>query len=84
MTTTSAEAIQTQVLQILEQLRPEQQQQVLSFAVSLRQQTLAQQWDAISDREAAALQAEFAEEDLALAEAVLTDYLPGLQQEDEA
>jgi hypothetical protein len=52
--------------------------------VSLRQQTLAQQWDAISDREAAALKAEFAEEDLALAEAVLTDYLPGLQQDDEA
>ncbi len=84
MTTISAEAIQTQVLQILAQLRPEQQQQVLNFAVSLRQQTLAQQWDAISDREAAALKAEFAEEDLALAEAVLTDYLPGLQQDDEA
>jgi hypothetical protein len=82
MTTISAEAIQTQVLEILAQLRPEKQQQVLNFAVSLRQQSLAQQWDAISDREAAALKAEFAEEDLALAEAVLTDYLPGLQQED--
>ena len=84
MTTTSTEAIQTQLLQIFAQLRPEQQQQVLYFAVSLRQQTLAQQWDTISDREAAALKAEFEEEDLALAEAVLMDYLPGLQQEDEA
>ena len=60
----------------------EQQQQMLNCAVSLRQQSLAQQWDTISDREAAALKAEFAEEDLALPEAVLTDYLPGLQQED--
>ncbi|GAB4205543.1 MAG: hypothetical protein Fur006_61760 [Coleofasciculaceae cyanobacterium] len=84
MTTTSTEAIQTQLLEILAQLRPEQQQQVLNFAASVRQQSLAQQWNAISDREAAALKAEFAEEDLALAEAVLTDYLPGLQQEDEA
>jgi hypothetical protein len=84
MTTTSTEAIQTQLLEILAQLRPEQQQQILNFAVSVRQQSLAQQWNAISEREAAALKAEFEEEDLALAEAVLTDYLPGLQQEDEA
>lgn len=36
----------------------------------------------MTDEEAAALKAEFADEDIALAEAVLTDYLQELQQED--
>jgi hypothetical protein len=40
-----------------------------------------QNWDAIYDEEAAALKSEFADEDLSAA-AVLTDYLPQLQQED--
>lgn len=43
---------------------------------------LFQEWDAISDEEAAVLKAEFATEDLAFAEVVLSDYLPQLQQQD--
>ena len=84
MNTTPTQAIQRQLLQILVQLPQEQQKQVLDLAVSLHKQTLTQQWDTISDEEAAALKAEFEEEDLAFAEAALTDYLPMLQQEDEA
>ncbi len=67
MTTKLTDKIQTQLFQILVQLPQEQQKQVLDFAVSLRQQTLTQQWDDISDEEAAALKAEFEAEDLAFA-----------------
>ncbi len=84
MTTKLTEKIQTQLFHILVQLPQEQQKQVLDFAVSLRQQTLIQQWDNISDEEAAALKAEFEAEDLAFAETALSDYLPMLQQEDKA
>lgn len=49
---------------------------------SVNKKQLFQEWDAISDEEAALLKAEFATEDLALAEAVLSDYLPQLQQQD--
>ena len=84
MTTKLTEKIQTQLFQILVQLPQEQQKQVLDFAVSLRQQTLTEQWDNISGEEAAALKAEFEAEDLAFAETALADYLPMLQQEDKA
>lgn len=49
---------------------------------SANKKQLFQEWDAISDEEAALLKAEFATEDLALAEVVLSDYLPQLQQQD--
>lgn len=78
------ELIQGQLLQVLAQLPPTQQEEVLKFALSLHQQELTQRWDAISDEEAAALKAEFADEDIALAEAALTNYLSILQPEDEA
>ncbi len=45
---------------------------------------MTQKLNAISNEEAAALKAEFADEDLGLAEAALTSYLPMLQREDEA
>jgi hypothetical protein len=77
-------SIQEQLLQVVTELPSPQQQAVLKFACSLRQQEIIRRWHAISDEEAAALKAEFADEDLALAEAALTDYLPMLQQEDEA
>jgi hypothetical protein len=48
----------------------------------LSRKKLTQHWDAISDVEAAALKTEFADEDLAFAESVLTDYFSQLQQED--
>ena len=49
---------------------------------SANKKQLFQEWDAISDEEAAVLKSEFATEDLAFAEVVLSDYLPGLQQQD--
>jgi bifunctional ADP-heptose synthase (sugar kinase/adenylyltransferase) len=47
-----------------------------------KKRQLFREWDAISDEEAAVLKAEFATEDVAFAEVVLSDYLPGLQQQD--
>jgi predicted DNA-binding WGR domain protein len=84
MTTTLTEIIQTQLVQILAQLPQEQQKKVLKFAVSLHQQNLAQQWDKISEQEAASLKTEFETEDLAFAEANLSEYFTLLQQEDQA
>ena len=49
---------------------------------SAKKKQLFREWDAISDEEAVALKAEFAAEDLAFAEVVLSDYLPRLQQQD--
>lgn len=60
-----------------------EQQKVLDFALSLHQNELTQKWDAISDQEAFALRDEFADEDKAMAEARLSDYLQLLQGEDE-
>lgn len=80
MTTTTE--IVPELLEILSQLPLSSQEQVLEFALSLHKKQRFKQWDAISDEEAAALKAEFADEDLAFAEAALTDYLPQLQQED--
>ena len=49
---------------------------------SVSKKQLFQEWDAISDDEAAVLKAEFTTEDLAFVEVVLSDYLPQLQQQD--
>lgn len=82
MTKKTTDIIQSQLLQILSQLPVSGQEKVLEFAISLHHKKLTQQWNTISDEEAAALKAEFAQEDLAFAEAALADYLPLLQQED--
>jgi hypothetical protein len=74
--------IHRQLLEILSQLPKSSQEEVLNFAISLQKKKLTQHWDAISDVDAAALKTEFANEDLAFAESVLTDYLSQLQQED--
>jgi hypothetical protein len=50
---------------------------------SAKKRQLFREWDAISDEEAAVLKSEFAAEDLELAEVALSDYLPGLQQQDQ-
>nr|WP_226586637.1 hypothetical protein [Microseira wollei] len=81
MMTTTTEIV-PELLEILSQLPLSSQEQVLEFALSLHKKQLFKQWDAISEKEAAAIKAEFADEDLAFAEATLTDYLPQLQQED--
>jgi hypothetical protein len=82
MATKKTENIHSQLLEILSQLPLSLQEQVLDFAISLHKKKLTQQWNAISDEEAAALKAEFADEDLAFAETVLNDYLPQLHKED--
>ena len=76
--------VQKQVLITLAELSPSRQQLVLNYALTLQKQELTQQWESISDEEAAALKAEFASEDLELAEGVLSNYLSRLQEEDEA
>lgn len=78
------ELIQGQLLQVLAKLPPPRQEDLLKFALSLHQQELTQRWDAISNQEAAALKAEFADEDIALVEAALTNYISILQQEAQA
>ncbi len=74
--------IHRQLLEILSQLPKSSQEEVLDFAISLQKKKLTQHWDTISDVDAAVLKSEFANEDLAFAESVLTDYLSQLQQED--
>ena len=76
--------IQMKLLKVLEQLPTVQQAEVLDFALSLQEHEQVCAWDAISDEVAAVLQAEFAAEDLSLAEAAMADYLSHLQREDEA
>ena len=49
---------------------------------SANKKQLFREWDAISDEEAAVLKAEFAAEDLEFTEVALSDYIPGLQQQD--
>jgi bifunctional ADP-heptose synthase (sugar kinase/adenylyltransferase) len=49
---------------------------------SANKKQLFREWDAISDEEAALLKAEFAAEDLEFTEVALSDYIPGLQQQD--
>ncbi|MBI4523185.1 MAG: hypothetical protein HY695_05155 [Deltaproteobacteria bacterium] len=76
--------IQDQLARVLKELPETRQAEVLDFALFLRERELVQIWDAISDKEAAVLQAEFAADDIAFAEAAMADYLSLLQHEDEA
>jgi hypothetical protein len=82
MTKKTTDIIHSELFEILSQLPLSWQEKVIQFAIYLHQKKLTQQWDAISDEEAAALKAEFSQEDLAFAETALADYLPLLQQED--
>lgn len=84
MNIVASDPLQGQLLQVVAQLPIDKQQQVLDFALSLQQPDPARCWDAISDEDAAALKAEFEQEDLAMAEAGMADYLRMLQREDEA
>jgi hypothetical protein len=84
MKLTDVDSLQDQLLQVLAQLSLDQQQQVLDFVLSLCPKEPTQQWDDISNEEAATLKAEFEQEDLVMAEASMADYLMLLQQEDEA
>ncbi len=83
MSIKTTDLIQGQLLQVLAELPPIRQKEVLNFALFLSQQELIGRWNAISSEEAIAMKAEFADEDQAMAEAVLTDYLHMLQREDE-
>lgn len=76
--------IQSQLLQVVEDLTPVQQAEVLDFALFLKERQLAWGWDSISGERAAALKAEFAAEDTAFSEAILTDYPDLLKREDVA
>jgi hypothetical protein len=56
-----------------------------SRSVGSGESTRFQQWDRlVSDADAAALQAEFAQEDIIFAETILPEYSSNLQQEDYA
>ena len=76
--------IQSQLLQVVEDLSPIQQAEVLDFALLLKERQMAWRWDSISGERAAALKAEFAAEDTAFSEAILTDYPDLLKREDVA
>ena len=82
MTTSIPDIVQSQLLKIVSQLSLSEQDKVLKFALSLHKKQRFQDWDTISDEEAAAMKAEFTEEDLANSEVVLNDYLHQLQQDD--
>ncbi|MDE3091006.1 MAG: hypothetical protein KGJ80_16660 [Chloroflexota bacterium] len=59
------------------------QAEVLDFVRFLKQREIEATWDAIPDREAEIVQAEFAAEDHQLAESAAHDYLALLRREDE-
>lgn len=80
----TADNLQFQLRQVVEDLSPVQQAEVLDFALFLKERQLAWGWDSISDERAAALKAEFAAEDTAFSEAILTDYPGLLKREDVA
>lgn len=82
MTIKNSDFLQSQLFKVLSQLSLSEQEQVLKFATSLQKKKRFQDWDTISDQEAAIIKAEFADEDLRLAQAVLTDYFHQLEQED--
>lgn len=82
MTTSIPDVVQSQLLKTISQLSLSEQDKVLKFALSLHKKQRFQDWDTISDEEAADLKSEFAEEDLANSEVVLNDYLYQLQQQD--
>lgn len=80
----TANDLQFQLLKAVEDLSPVQQAEVLDFALFLKERQLAWGWDAASDERAAALKAEFAAEDTAFSEAMLTDTPDLLKREDSA
>ena len=80
----TANNLQSQLLRVVEDLSPVQQAEVLDFALFLKERQLAWGWDSISGERAAALKAEFAAEDTAFSEAILTDYPDLLKREDVA
>jgi len=82
MILSSLDGIQSQMLTLLSKLPLSEQEKALEFVLSLHKKQQFQDWDRVSEEEAAALKAEFAEEDLVSSEAVLTNYLYQLQQED--
>lgn len=82
MILSSLDSVQSKVLMVLSQLPLSEQEKALEFVLSLHRKQKFQDWDQVSEEEAAALKAEFAEEDLASSETVLTNYLYQLQQED--
>jgi len=80
----TADNLQFQLLQVVEDLSPVQQAEVLDFALFLKERQRAWGWDAISDEQATALKAEFAAEDTAFSEAILAGYPDLLKREDTA
>lgn len=70
------------LIQIIQTLSATERKLLDSQLATLRPSFQFQQWDQISDAEAAALKAEFTQEDVALAEALLPDHLANLQQQD--
>ena len=80
----TADNLQFQLRQVVEDLSPVQQAEVLDFALFLKERQLAWVWDSIPDERAATLKAEFAAEDTAFSEAILTDYPDLLKREDVA
>jgi hypothetical protein len=75
MSVTDINNLQDQILQTIQTLPREQQQKVLKFVQSLQRNSLYEKWDNITDAEAQALQDEFAQEDVSIAESILPDYL---------
>ncbi|GBF82223.1 hypothetical protein [Aphanothece sacrum] len=82
MSVTDINNLQGQILQTIQTLSREQQQKVLKFVQSLQRNSLYEKWDNITDAEAQALQDEFAQEDVSIAESILPDYLSQLEEED--
>lgn len=80
----SAQPIEAQVLEVLRELSPTRQAEILDFALFLREREQRRQWEEMSDAEAQGLRDEFTEEDLALAEGHLVDYVTNLEAEDHA
>jgi hypothetical protein len=58
------------------------QAEVLDFVRFLKQREIEATWDAIPDSEASVLKAEFAAEDLRLAQSTAPDYLALFRRED--
>ena len=71
----TTDSLNIQLIEVLSQLSSNEQQKVLTFAISLHNRQKIKEWDNISDEEAASLKAEFGDEDINFAEAVLNDYI---------
>ncbi|WRH65982.1 MAG: hypothetical protein RSE13_20105 [Planktothrix sp. GU0601_MAG3] len=82
MITKTPDIVQSQLLKVLSQLSLPKQEEVLKYALLLHKKQQFQDWDSISDQEAADIKAEFYDQDLAYSEGILSDYLYQLQQED--